>query len=82
MMEPKKFAGNWKVVVDKYLESSNPKEAANNIVKEIGEDAEKETFAVFCAIKPHDDRLTERNRLSHCEFEGAYISAYSPSFPW
>ena len=31
----------------------------------------KETFVVFCAIKPHDSRLTKRNKLPHCEFEGA-----------
>lgn len=70
MMEPKEFAGNWKVVVDKYLESSNPKEAAENIVKEIGEDAAKETFAVFCAIKSYDGRLTKRNKLPYYEFAG------------
>lgn len=70
MMEPKEFADNWKIVVDKYLKSSNPKEAAENIVKEIGEDAAKETFAVFCAIKSHDGRLTKRNKLPYYEFVG------------
>ena len=70
MMEPKKFASNWKVIIDKYLESSNPKEAAENIVKEIGEDAAKETFAIFCAIKKDDGRLTMRNKLPYHKFTG------------